>query len=610
MRFFEKNLLSLTVLLLIAGSAGSASAQALFQEQAGVLTNQACNGNGCWTNYTRLTDIDNDGDLDILFPNAAGFGNNQGQAQAFVIYRNDGTFSFTNVSAEAVGNLTGWVRQVAVADITGDGFVDMYAPSAWGTDDRFFINDGTGKFVDEAATRLPNVKSRAGATRFGDIDNDGDMDLLVGDDYSGNSGKIAHLYINDGTGKFSEAAWVLPATMNGDQPIDFDLFDADGDFDLDLFINQHFGDKGQLWINDGTGKFTDQSGNIPTQSANNYYRYGPVACDVDGDGDLDIWQDNARNPGGLEQLLINDGTGKFTDETVARVSGNPGADDNGLACIDADGDGDLDAVIFNLGTAERLLLNDGNGNFTFKAGAFPNSNDSTLWIEFGDLDGDGRLDFASAQGEGSSLDKVFKGTNSLPVDTVAPKIRGVESIPNPAADATAVIRYAVSDNATTDEGPRLQKAFVKILAPGASEVPAMFMGGDLFRAVLPGQSLGTEVQYQACAIDRQGNEGCSATLSYVVGDENPGTGGGGAGGNPGTGGTGGSTSTGGNNPGTGGGNAGGAAGAGGQGGGTLDLDGDGGCGCAMPGADPRSGTLALAIAGALAALTRRRKNKR
>ncbi|MEZ4296735.1 MAG: VCBS repeat-containing protein [Polyangiaceae bacterium] len=514
-----------------------ASAQALFQEESGALPNQGCNGNGCWTNYVRLTDIDNDDDLDILFPNAAGFGNTQGQSQPFVIYRNDGNFSFTNVSAEAVGNFTGWLRQVAVADISGDGFVDIYAPSAWGADDKFFINDGTGKFVDEAAARLPNVKSRAGATRFGDVDNDGDLDLLVGDDYSGNSGQIAHLYLNDGTGKFTEAPWALPTMMSGDQPIDFDLFDMDGDYDLDLFINQHFGTKGQLWQNDGTGKFVDVTANIPSQDGQSKFRYGPVACDVDGDGDLDIWQDNAIPPGGAEQLLINDGKGKFTDETVARVSGNSAnADDNGLACIDADGDGDLDAVIFNLGTAERLLINDGNGNFTFKAGAFPNSNDSTLWIEFGDLNGDGRLDFASAQGEGSSLDKVFSATNSLPVDTVAPKIRGVESIPNPAADATAVVRYAVSDNATTDEGPRLQKAFVKILAPAASEVPAMFMGGDLFRAVLPGQPLGTEVQYQACAVDRQGNEGCSMTLSYVVGDEAPGTRGGA--GDPGTGGAG------------------------------------------------------------------------
>ncbi len=612
MRYLRRSATFLLPLAAVLATATAASAQVLFEDKVNALPNQGCNGAGCWTNYARLTDIDNDKDLDILFPNAAGFGGTQGASQPFVIYRNDGNFAFTNVSAEAVQSFSGWIRQVAVADISGDGFVDMYAPSAWGTADKFFINDGTGKFVDESATRLPGVQSRAGAARFGDVDNDGDLDLLVGDDYSGNSGKLAHLYLNDGTGMFSEAPFALPTMANGDQPIDFDLFDMDGDFDLDLFINQHFGDKGQLWQNDGTGQFTDVSANVPSQDSGSKFRYGPVACDVDGDGDLDIWQDNAVPPGGAEQLLINDGTGKFTDETAARVSGNAlSADDNGLACIDADGDGDFDAVIFNLGPGERLLLNDGNGNFSFESGSFPAANDSTLWIEFGDLNGDGRLDYASAQGEGSSLDKVFGGIDPLPVDTVAPLVRAVEPVSAKTADDAPIIRFAVSDNATTDEGPRLSSAFINILSPSASSVPAMFIGGDLFRAVMPKQASGTLVEYQACAVDVQGNQGCSKTLSYTVGATGTGSGGGGAGGN-GTGGNGtGGDGTGGNGTGGNGNGGNGNGGNGGNGGegNTLNLD-EGGCGCAIPGTDPKSGALLFGLAGALAAFARRRKNGR
>jgi MYXO-CTERM domain-containing protein len=604
--------------------AGTASGQVLFEERAGALPNQACSAGsaGCWTNYARLTDIDNDKDLDILLPNAAGFGGTQGAMQPFVIYRNDGNFTFTNVSAEAVGNFSGWIRQVAVADISGDGFADMYAPSAWGTADKFFINDGTGKFTDEAATRLPGVQSRAGAARFGDVDNDGDLDLLVGDDYSGNTGQIAHLYLNDGTGVFSESPAPLPTMMNGDQPIDFDLFDMDGDFDLDLFINQHFGTKGQLWQNDGSGNFIDVTANIPSQDSQSKFRYGPVACDVDGDGDLDIWQDNAVPPGGAEQLLINDGTGHFTDETAARVTGNSAsADDNGLACIDADGDGDFDVVIFNLGSAERLLLNDGNGNFSFKSGSFPTSNDPSLWIEFGDLDGDGRLDFISAQGEQSNnmLDKVFGGIDPLPVDTVAPLIRAVEQVGAKTATDTPIVRFAVSDNATTDEGPRLQNAYIEITEPTGLAVPAMFMGGDVFRAVMPAQGDGVQVTYQACAVDVQGNMGCSNPLSYTVGISMSGSGGGGAGGNGSggnaTGGNGGNgtggDATGGNGTGGSGngGNGTGGNGTGGDGtGNTLDLK--GGCGCAIPGGASETGTLAFGVAGLLAALARRRRNGR
>ncbi|MBK8251370.1 MAG: VCBS repeat-containing protein [Polyangiaceae bacterium] len=615
MRTFRPSHAFLLSTLGLMAIACPASAQEYFTLKSNAISPQGCNGNGCWTNYMQLADFDNDGDLDAIFPNSTGFFQVGNTAQPLLLYTNDGNANFGNASMN-VGSYTGWVRQVAIADVTGDGFLDMYVPSAAAQQDQFLINDGTGKFTDQSATRLPGVKSKAGATRFGDVDNDGDLDLLVGDNWTSlNGGTVAHLYLNDGGGNYSEAPWDLPTTVSGDEPDDFDLFDMDGDFDLDLFVNMHSGTKGSLWQNDGTGKFTDLSGNIPVQQANPYYRYGPVACDVDGDGDLDIWQDNAKNPGGMEQLLINDGTGKFTDETTARVTGNPGADDNGVACIDVDGDGDLDAAIMSLSNVERVLKNDGAGNFTLSDGAFTNVGDPTLWFDFGDLNGDGKLDCVTAQGEGSpATEQVYTGSAAAPVDTVQPKIRAVESIAAPGPNLTAAIRFAVSDNATTDEGPRLQKAFIKISAPAAQDVTAMFMGGDLFRATLPGQPMGTKVDYQACAIDRQGNQGCSAVFSYTVSDMG-GTGGAGTGGGStgtsgtgasGTGGNGtGASGTGGNGTGAGGP---GSGGSGGTGGNNLNLD-DGGCGCSVPGGKDESGLLGLGLAGVLVALGRRRRNR-
>jgi MYXO-CTERM domain-containing protein len=581
--------------LTLLSFATPAVAQEYFAEQPNAFGAQPCGGSGCWTNFMQLTDIDNDGDLDVLFPNAQGFFT-KGGAEPFVVYKNNGNATFVDASAEAVGGFAGWIRQVAVGDVNGDGFTDIYAPSGWGDPDAFFINDGTGKFKDESAARLPNVKSNAGATRFGDIDNDGDLDLLVGDNWTGlNGGALAHLYLNDGSGKFTEAAWELPKSAAGDQPIDFDLFDLDGDFDLDLYIDMHSGGKASLWQNDGTGKFTDLTASVPNQAANGYYRYGPVACDVDGDGDLDVWQDNALNPGGLEQLMINDGTGKLTDETAARVTGNPGADDNGVACIDVDGDGDLDAAIMSLTDVERVLINDGTGKFSLSPGAFTSIDDPTLWFDFGDLNGDGKLDAVTSQGEGNpKLNRVYLGTASSPVDAVAPKLRAVEAVSPPTPDGSPVVRFAVSDNSTSDEGPRLQKAYLKITAPAASEVKAVFMGGDLFRAVLPAQAGGTEVSFQACAKDRQGNEGCSMAFSYKVSGTGPAT--------TGSGGSGGSGGAGGN-----GGDSGSTGGAGGNDTGGNDTGGKGGCGCAVPGTDPGSGALALGIAGALAALARVRR---
>ena len=608
MRILRRSTASLLTTLALVSLAGSAGAQELFKEQPAAFGTQPCNGGGCWTNYMLLADIDNDGDLDVLFPNANGFFS-KGQAEPFVMYKNNGASSYTEVSADLGGGYSGWLRQVTVADITGDGFVDIYAPNAWGLDDMLYINDGTGKFTNDAANRLPALKSHAGATRFGDVDSDGDMDLLVGDHWTGlNGGTIAHLYLNDGTGKFTEAGFTLPVTAQGDQPVDFDLFDMDGDFDLDLYINMHDGSKASVWRNDGTGMFSDATSDagIPGQKANGYYRYGPVACDVDGDGDLDVWQDNAVNPGGREMLLINDGTGKFTDETSARVTGNPASDDNGLACVDVDGDGDFDVAIMSLGTPERVLINDGTGKFTFVDGGFTAIQDPTLWFEFGDLNGDGRLDVSTAQGEGNpKLNRVYLGTDKVPVDTQPPKIRAAESLTMAAGGQKVPFRFAVSDNATTDTGPRLKKAYLKVTSPSATEVPAVFMGGDLFRAELPAQSDGAMVSFEACAMDRQGNEGCSAPITYSVS----------GGGTGGTGGTGtGGTSTGGNTggqsmggAGTGGTTAGGGTGGGGAG---FQIEDKGGCGCTVPGSAPEKGTLAFSIAGLLSALWLRRRRPR
>lgn len=517
----------------------------LFVEKTAQLGTQECGAGsdaGCYTNYVVIADLDGDQKLDVVFPNAKGYYTQATPAEPLVILKNDGAANFTDVSATAVGGFTGWLRQVALGDIDGDGDLDIAAPDAWGGNAALFVNDGSANFTDEAATRW-NVTTRAGSVRFADVDDDGDLDLFVGDwgsnpNPSNPSASSVHLSLNDGSGNFTAADDRLPATAFSDgsaTPIDLDVIDVNGDFRPDLLINARNGNL-QLWINDRTGHFVDASATFPPKTGP--YSYGPTACDVDGDGDLDVWVDNGHQVA-WPQLLINDGSGTFTDETTARVPASvQGQDDNGVICADLDDDGDFDAVVLSLGdgsdatASERMLINDGTGNFSLSPDAFPLVGDSTLGMDIADLDGDGKLDAVTGQGEQPGwTNRLYLGTNGAPVDARAPLFRAVEMAPTATVGSaeTPVIHFAVQDAVTTDTGPRLSDVHVEWTGAGAPQnVAVRFMGGDLFRAVLPARGSGGTASWKACATDPMGNSACSTAVSYEAsGSGNPGGGGGG-----------------------------------------------------------------------------------
>lgn len=539
-----------------------------------------------WTNYLRLADIDGDGDLDLIVPSCGGFFQTP-DAQPFRVYDNDGGVFIESTAARLGGAVDLAVRVVAVGDIDGDGDLDMFLPNAGGGLDRLYINDGDGGFTDQAATRLPSGAnaSRSGGARFGDLDGDGDLDLLVAQGYTGSDSPPAWLLLNDGSGVFSDATASLPQTFSGSDPDDVDFLDVDRDFDLDVLINAHSGPSA-LWRNDGSGGFTDISGNMPGPVGGPFH-YGPSTCDVDGDGDLDIIVDNIGGSPQREQLLINDGTGQFDDRT-AQLGANASADDNGVMCVDVDDDGDFDLAIPSLSGNERVLINTG-GNFTLEPGAFPTVSDPTLWMDFGDVNGDGRIDAVTGQGESGSpsnhVSRVYLGSSSMPVDETPPVIIAYESPDGRDTSRSFALRLAVSDRVVTDSGPRVRV----YAALGASEIEGTFIGGDLFRVVLP-PATGSSVEGALCAMDAQGNETCTPT--FVYGDDTTGPGPG-SGGQSGVGGAGAMSS---------------GAGANGNGGDDGFAVDDGGCGClVVDGGPPKPKGAWLALLGLGLSLRRLRR---
>lgn len=512
-RTHRVRLLSGLSLFAAFAAGGDAHAGAsLFDEQAASFSPACGAGDGCWTNHLRVADLDGDGDLDVVFVNFNDFFGTDNLAEPLAVYENDGSGGFTNVSATAVNDFEGRIRQVALGDVDGDGDLDMFAPGGRGEGSAFFINMGDMVFVDEYAERMPAEQPNVGATRMGDFDNDGDLDIFSADGYVSTPDVHGHVYLNDGMGNFEELDGAIPGGFTGQDPDDVDLLDANGDFIVDILLNAHSGDNA-LWLGNGDGTFADASKMFGNQPQG--FHYNPGVCDVDGDGDLDVWIDN-MGPNYTEQLLINDGSGTFVDETADRVSGNPSQDDNGVVCADIDNDGDFDGIVISLGTLERYLQNDGSGNFTYMAGIFGGNVDSSLWGEFGDVTGDNRFDLITGQGEGATIDRLYVANQAVPEDDRAPLFRAIEDA-SFEADEAIVVRAAIADRSVTDDGPRLSAVTASLSGEGVDEeVDVTFTGGDIFRAAFPGQAEGVYA-VEVCATDMAGNEACESAEVQVMG---------------------------------------------------------------------------------------------
>ena len=334
----------------------------------------------------RAADVDGDGDPDVVFEGEQGLG----------IYANDGTGGFQDVSATTLdwrysdyGLYGGEFGTLVVADLDGRGGPDVYfgtQATIWHNglygvaDERLFLNDGQGVFEDLQRSAFGGAR---GSIELGDIDGDGALDAIA-------FGAEDRLFRNDGGGRFTDiSAGNLPAG-SGTSAVVFRDFDGDGDVDVALGRPKDVASSSAndvLLLNDGTGRFSLSPGALP---ANNFRTFDLAAGDVDGDGDQDLVVGVASSTGRSDtnRLWLNDGSGRFTDATATNVGAN-NASGYRVELGDLDGDGDLDLYQPN-SPQNRILRNDGTGRFS------PAGNPITAGVAenavLADLDRDGDLD--------------------------------------------------------------------------------------------------------------------------------------------------------------------------------------------------------------------------
>ena len=469
-----------------------------------------------YTNYIAVGDIDSDGDLDICFANGQGY-SSLGTLLKPRIYINGGTGIFTDQTDTRAAGITGCFRSAEFGDVDLDGDLDLLLGQDYNRQMLLLMNNGSGVFTNETAGRIPTLNTSTARATFGDVDADGDLDIALCN--SGASGRFGtgqpRLYLNDGTGRFNDVTATRLPQGNVSQQMDVLFLDADGDFDLDLFLATRATTPNQsrLWINNGSGTFSNL-GNFPNDAT----AYAYDAGDIDGDGDLDLLGTNAGSSN--QELLARNANGLGTSWTniSTSISPNPSSDDNDSKFFDMDNDGDFDLVIATLGSTKRIYRNtNGLGAFTQVTNVITASTDSSLDVKVADFDGDGDYDIVTGQGEsGAFQNRIY--INSGPADTIAPTIvRTEQVVPGSVAGEPRSVRVTLRDGYTSHMGFHARSVLLRYGLQGqlTQSVAMKLTGNCLWRGIIPAQVAGSVVSYSVQATDAVGNVGNGPVLTFT-----------------------------------------------------------------------------------------------
>jgi hypothetical protein len=296
---------------------------------------------------------------------------------------------FTRIDTGALASEYTRGRGMYPVDFDNDGDLDLYIGNSTG------FNKGQNRpnlvFKNERDLRFLKVSDGILATKvytknpgnnWGDADNDGDWDLF-------NHGE---LYLNDGFGNFA----ISPDIISYEEEYCATWIDFDGASKLDIYTNV-FPHSNHMYRNNGDNTFTEVSIGTPTD--NPCVTESPAWADIDNDGDLDLFESNFlhyydESTPVNNKLYINNNDGTFSelDRSSPIVSDGLGA--NGSTWGDYDNDGDMDLYVFSvMHTGNYLYRNNGNLDFE-RISIEPDSTKEkfTYSGSWGDFNNDGYLD--------------------------------------------------------------------------------------------------------------------------------------------------------------------------------------------------------------------------
>jgi len=379
-------------------------------------------GTGANPSWVAIRDLNGDGRPDLTVVNI-------GADSASVLLRKaDGTFrakiDYPTGSAPPSG---------AMADLNGDGSPDLVTANyAGGTASSASGLDGKGDGTFEAKVDYPTGNG-VNAIAIGDLNADGKPDLATAN-YDASTVSVLR---GNGNGIFQDKV----DYPTGGGPYAIAIGDLNGDGKPDVVTDSYGGSSLSVLLGKGDGSLETKV-DYPTGAQPRFFAIG----DVNGDGRLDLVTPNYV--GSSVSVLLGKGDGNFQPKTDFPCGAGPYA----VAIGDLNGDGKPDLATANASSFPytlSVLAGKGDGSFEakvdFPAGTSPRS------VAIGDLNGDGRPDLASGDGNGSAVSVLANTTAYLPPGAVTGPASGIGQ--NAATITGSVSPHGVPSSYYFDFGP-------------------------------------------------------------------------------------------------------------------------------------------------------------